>query len=207
MSALPQPARRTYIPAEYLALEAETDEKYEFFDGEVYLWEAMAGSTPAHARICSQLAGLLEARLDPRRCNAFNADLKLAIHALRRYRYPDLSVVCGPLEYDAEVAQAVTNPVCLVEVTSESSKEADYTTKAKQYMEHVPALRDYLVVVQDERFVSLFSRKGPTDDWRVRHYTEPTDAVTVESIGVTVTLEEVYRNIEWRDGKAVVVLG
>ena len=154
-----------------------------------------------------RLSGLLESRLDPARCNAFNADLKLSIHALRRYRYPDLSVVCGPLEYDEDVAQAVTNPVCLVEVTSESSKEADYTTKAKQYMEHIPALRDYLVVVQDERFVSLFSRKGPHDDWRVRHYTEPTDAVTVESIGVTVTLAEVYHNIEWRDGKAMVGVG
>lgn len=207
MTALRQPVPRLYSTAEYLALEGETGEKYEFFDGEVYLWEAMAGSTPPHAMICSELSSLINQKLDRKRCNSFNSDLKLAITELNRYRYPDLTVICGPLEYDEEITQAIVNPTCLVEVTSESSKEADYTSKAKQYMEHIPSLRDYLVVVQDERFVSLFSRKEEKDEWQVKHYAAAEDIVRIDSVEVEMTLAEIYRNIVWKDGEAVIELG
>lgn len=39
-------------PKEYLALEAESSVKYEYFDGEVF---AMAGATDAHVTIAGNL--------------------------------------------------------------------------------------------------------------------------------------------------------
>ena len=167
----------------------------------------MAGSTPPRARICNSLAKLIENGIDGGECISFNADLKLAIAELNRYRYPDLTVICGPLKYDDEIPHAILNPTCLVEVTSESSKEAGYTSKAKQYMEHIPSLRDYLIVVQDERFVSLFSRKEEGDTWRVKHYTEAEDRIRIESIDVEMTVGGIYKNIGWEDGVAVVAFG
>ena len=166
------------------------------------MWEAMAGSTPPHSRICSSAGKIIENGSDGSRCNVFISDLKLSIHALRRYRYPDLSVVCGPLVYDEDVAQAITNPICLIEVAPASSKDADYTSKAKQYIDYVPTLRDYLVAVQDQRFVSLFSRAGPEDRWTVAHFSSPDDRVRLASIDVEVSLEALYHNIYWEDGKA-----
>jgi Uma2 family endonuclease len=46
---LPQYQHRLTIE-EYLALEKETDNKYEYHDGEVY---AMAGGTPTHSLIAN----------------------------------------------------------------------------------------------------------------------------------------------------------
>ena len=201
-----QAQTRIYSIADYLTLERDTNEKWEFFDGELFIWEAMAGSSPPHAKICSELSALINLRLDRHRCNSFNSDLKLSIHALRRYRYPDLTVVCGPLEYDTDIPQAVRNPSILVEVTSPSSKDADYTSKAKQYMEHVPALRDYLIVEQDKCFATLFSRAEADAAWTVRQFADPETEITIASIGVSFTLAEVYRNIAWENGKAVVRL-
>ena len=201
MSALAAaPLTRRYTIEEYLALERETGEKYEFFDGEVYLREAMAGSTLPHARIANRTSTLLENAL-PDECYTLSSDAKLSIPPLRRYRYPDLSVICGPPEYDVSVSHAALNPVALAEVTSDSSKDADYTSKAKQYMEHIPSLRDYLVVVQDERFITLFSRKREGDAWTVKHYGAGEQTVTIESVDVTLDIDDIYRNIYWEDGK------
>ena len=195
-----------YTIAQYLELEEATGQKWEFFDGEVYVWEAMAGSTPPHARTCNRLAAILEAALDPERCNSFNSDLKLSIHALNRYRYPDLSVMCGPLEYDEALPQAVRNPVLLVEVTSDSSYEADHTSKAKQYMEQVAALRDYLIVEQRKCFATLYSRVDGSAPWTARFFDGPEASLTFPSISVTLALGEVYRNIAWVEGRAVIQL-
>jgi Uma2 family endonuclease len=52
------PARRTTVTfAEYLARERESSLKHEYLNGEIY---AMAGGTPEHALICSNVIGELE---------------------------------------------------------------------------------------------------------------------------------------------------
>jgi len=45
-----------YTVAEYLALERVADERYEFLDGQVYL---MAGESPDHGTICTNISGQL----------------------------------------------------------------------------------------------------------------------------------------------------
>ncbi len=193
-----------YSVAQYLELEETTGEKWEFFDGEVFPWEAMAGSSPPHAMICSQVGTLITNGLNRRKCNVFNSDLKLGIRALRRYRYPDLSVVCGNVEDDDERAQAILNPTVLVEVTSKSSFEADYTSKAQQYMQHVPSLREYLIVVQHEPFVTLHSRVEAGGEWVRNDVSGLEGEITIPSIRVSLAMAEIYLNIAWRKGVAVI---
>ncbi len=208
MSAAPQAYAKTrYTVKEYLALEESTGEKWEFFDGQVYVWEAMAGTTAPHARITTSVSTLLDSGVDPNRCNVFSVDLKLSIKALRRYRYPDLSVVCGELDMDPQLRHAMLNPTLLVEVTSKSSFTADYTSKAEQYMRHVPSLRDYLIVVQHEPFATLQSRASEGAAWQTTHVSGLDATIHLPSIDVTLSLREVYRNIVWVDGEAQVKLG
>lgn len=47
--------------------------------------------------------------------------------------YPDLSVVCGRLETDVEDRHAITNPVLVVEVLSDSTEAKDRGVKAAHY--------------------------------------------------------------------------
>jgi Uma2 family endonuclease len=67
-----------------------------------------------------------------------------------------LSVVCRPgRDEDVTVDEATV----IVEVISKSSREGDYEFKWESYQE-MSALRHYLIVEQDKRFVSVYSRSS-----------------------------------------------
>ena len=80
---------------EYLALEKETDTKYEYHDGEVY---AMAGGTPTNSLIANNVGTTLNINLRNKRCFAYNSDLRVAT-SRNKYVYPDVSVVCGRVSF------------------------------------------------------------------------------------------------------------
>lgn len=52
---------RRYTPEEYLALVAKCDQKYEYYDGEIF---AMSGGKKEHARINGNLYFELRAKLE-----------------------------------------------------------------------------------------------------------------------------------------------
>jgi hypothetical protein len=102
------PAHRIrYTWAEYLALEASSNVKHEFLDGQIY---AMAGGTPEHAALAATVIGLLFPQLRDGRCRAHDADLRVRVRETGLATYPDVTVVCGKRERDPDDAQAVTNP-------------------------------------------------------------------------------------------------
>ena len=92
---LPKPLRRL-AEAEYLKIERAAGFKSEFFDGEMF---AMAGGTPQHSLIATNLAREMGNRLKSGHCVPYNADLRIKIEATGLYTYPDLSVICGSLQF------------------------------------------------------------------------------------------------------------
>jgi Uma2 family endonuclease len=61
-------SRKTYSFAEYLVLEAETGEKFEYHDG---FLAAMAGGTLVHAKISVNIGSMLSNALRQKECIAF----------------------------------------------------------------------------------------------------------------------------------------
>ena len=70
------PTRQLYrfTVDEYLAFERASDERHEYLDGLIY---AMAGESPNHRRLCTNLGGLLYAHLRGSPCEAFSKDTKV----------------------------------------------------------------------------------------------------------------------------------
>ncbi len=68
-----QPHRR-YTLEEYFELELSSEEKYEYFDGEVF---NMSGGSPAHERIISNALFGLRASLRGRPCSVFPSNLRV----------------------------------------------------------------------------------------------------------------------------------
>src|SRR5687767_14511949 len=112
MSASIHQGRHTY--EEYLALESFSPIKHEFLAGEIY---AMAGGTAEHAALAASFIGQLYAQLRGGPCRAYNSDLRILTRS-GLATYPDVSVICGPPEYDANDSIAATNATILVEVLS-----------------------------------------------------------------------------------------
>ena len=140
--------------AEYLELEAGSETKHEYLRGELF---AMAGGTPEHAALALALGAELIAGLRGRPCRAFGSDLRVRIEATDLSTYPDLSVVCGQLETSTIDPHAVTNPVLIVEVLSDSTEAYDRGQKFSHYRQ-IPSLREYLLVSQVEPRLEAYAK-------------------------------------------------
>jgi Uma2 family endonuclease len=91
--------------SEYLQLEEKSELRHEFHDGEVL---AMSGGTYRLSRINMNFGAALNARLKGKPCHPLDSNMRVRIPRLLRYLYPDISVVCGPPEFDADDPKQTT---------------------------------------------------------------------------------------------------
>lgn len=178
-------ARRRATYAEYVALANDSDVKYEYVAGEVV---AMAGGSVTHARLISRLSSLLDRALDGKPCIVLPSDLRVRIRAADRATYPDIFVVCGNPERDADDDHAVVNPTAIIEVRSDSTHQSDRTDKFAAYR-RLTSLREYVLVSQRERRIEVYRREGR------RWYLEESGAgerVRLESLGIELLLDDAY---------------
>src|SRR5438105_2046577 len=104
---------------EFYRIENDATEKHEFRDGEIL---AMSGGSPQHALIALSIGAELRTRLKGKTCRPYGSDLRVRITGHDRTMYPDVSVICGPIEYDPDdkAGHTVLNPRLIVEVLSPS---------------------------------------------------------------------------------------
>jgi Uma2 family endonuclease len=180
-------ARQRYSFAEYVALEAISPVRHEYFDGQVW---AMAGGSPSHAAIAVSVASLLRAGLRGRPCRVFGSDLRIRVRATGLGTYPDVSVVCESLELDPEDAKGhtVVNPILVVEVLSPSTEDYDRGEKLAAF-KRIASLREVVLVAHDERRLEIWRRVGAI--WTTEIVRG--DAVArLESVSCDLPLGEVY---------------
>ncbi|HZS07300.1 MAG TPA: Uma2 family endonuclease [Blastocatellia bacterium] len=120
MTALPE---RRYTIEEYIELDKNSEERYEYFNGEVF---AMSGGSPDHARITGNVCSAIQQRLRGRNCEAFNSEMRIKVPAALPFRYPDASVVRGePIFEEIQGQQMLVNPILIVEALSPSTAAYD----------------------------------------------------------------------------------
>src|SRR5262245_32092987 len=78
MSAQP---KKRYTLEEYLELDKNSDERLEYWDGEIF---SMSGVSDEHDQIEGNLYLLLRSRLDDRNCRAFLANISRSTEAYDR---------------------------------------------------------------------------------------------------------------------------
>ena len=177
-----------YTYADYVALEASSPTKHEYYQGEIY---AMAGGSEEHSALAAEVLRALGNALGDRPCRTHTSDLRIYVEATGMATFPDGSVVCGKLEQHAPSPRATAlNPTVLFEVTSDSSEEYDTTTKLESYLT-VPSLRDYLIVSHRERRLTLYSRTSE-GGWETR-VAIAGGKVTLSSLGAELVVDELYR--------------
>jgi Uma2 family endonuclease len=181
-----KPAHRIqYTYAEYLALEATSNVKHEYLDGQIY---GMAGGTPEHAALAATVTGMLFGQLRSGRCRAHDSDLRVRMPT-GLATYPDVTVVCGPRERDPEDHQAVTNPTLIVEVLSRSTEAYDRGDKFEHY-KSLPSLRQYVLVSHRERSIEVWTR-GADESW-TNVLAREGDIVQLASVHATLDVSELY---------------
>src|SRR5450432_2419525 len=103
---------------EYFEMERASEEKLEYWDGNVW---SMSGGTTAHNRITRNMGTEFDSQLRGRGCHSFPSDMRVKVPTYPPYRYPDLTALCGePLIEKIGGQHLLINPALIVEVLSPS---------------------------------------------------------------------------------------
>jgi Uma2 family endonuclease len=185
-SAMSQPQRR-YSLADYFAIEAMSPVRHEFYRGEIF---AMAGASLEHNLITVNVLTMLKIALDPR-CNVFGSDLRIATPG-GLYTYPDVSVICGKVTLLSRAPDTATNPLMLVEVLSDATRDYDRGEKFDLY-KTIRSVRDYVLIDQDRVAVDHFTRRGTR--WAKRSTASLSAKVALRGMAVDLSVKDAYRGV------------
>jgi len=178
-------------PEQYLELERKADRKSEYLYGETL---AMAGGSPLHSLVIANLHTAIGSRLRGKPCYLFNADLRICVNWGDLFAYPDLTAVCGPLQYRDDRKDTLVNPALLVEVLSPSTKNFDRSEKLRLYR-MIPSLQEVLLVDPTPVEIEHW-RKLPNGNWELATIRDRASGIHLESVDVHLPVSEVYENAE-----------
>lgn len=182
-----------YTLEEYFELELASEERYEYFNGEVF---CMSGVSPNHGQIESNLNLGLRLALRERGCRVFPANVRIKVPASPPYRYPDLAVVCAkPVYEEIGGIEALTNPTLLIEVLSPSTEAYDRGDKFTYY-KSIPSFQEYMLVAQHRPHITHYVRQAD-GKWDYEEINDLTSNLYLPTIDCTLALDEVYRDVEF----------
>ena len=183
-------AKRFYTPEEYLALEEKSDHKHEYYNGHIYL---IAGAQPPHNRITQNLQGLLYVALRGQSCEGFGSDQRVYIAAHSFFTYPDLSIACNPQYLTINGLGSLTNPVVVIEVLSESTRNYGRPRKFQMY-KGLPSLQHYIVIEQDFAWVDSYTRHDPF--WYIDTFDALDQNLHITALDISLALADIYERVE-----------
>jgi len=174
----------------YLEGERHSDIRHEYIDGQAY---AMVGASDRHELVVNAVAYALTPAARSRHCQLFSSDMKvrLKIAGQDMFYYPDLLLSCDPSDRETYFR---SRPCLIIEVLPESTERIDRREKFVAY-QHLPSLREYLLVAQDSRRVEIFRR----DNGWVREVIEA-GAVQLDCLGAALHLDDIYRDVDAPNG-------
>jgi len=185
--------KRRYTLDEYLALERGSEARLEFWDGEVFV---MSGGTLGHERILRNAYDSLVAESGGTGCEVFGSNMQIKVPAAPPYRYADGSVVCGKVEVERfNGNDLLLNPILVYEVLSPSTEAYDRGDKFTHY-KSVASLREYLLIAQHRPHVTHYV-KQEDGSWSYTELNGLDGSVHLPSLGVTLKLSDIYRNVEF----------
>ena len=187
MTASLSQSHHDYTFGDYLVLERDSEVKHEFDAGEIL---AMSGGTARHSALAAKIVTAMEVTRAPG-CTVFTSDMRVRVVATGRATYPDVSMVCGPIEYDPEDAArtTITNPALLVEVLSVTTEKGDRGNKWMHY-QRIASLQEYVLVSQEAR-VEIF-RRTSSGTWE---YFEVREGNVRLASGPTLDLAVLYADL------------
>jgi Uma2 family endonuclease len=186
---------KAYTLEQYLLREERTLEKHEFFDGKIL---KMPNAKFKHNLIATNVSFAIKLALRGKatRYLVVGDGQKIYIPSENIAIYPDGIVICEqPIYYDNQ-EYLITNPLLVIEVLSRSTQSFDRGGKFDLY-KSLPSFKEYILI--DSRKYAVETRFQMSEEmWRIRPaVTDKTQSVSLESIGITLALEDIYENIDF----------
>ncbi len=188
--------------AEYLELERSTpNARYEYLNGSARL---MAGTSVAHDRISFNVRTAIDLHFQAGPCTVFGVDVKVLLgvkaDGSEHRVYPDATVSCDVA--DRRLGNnLIRSPRIVVEVLSPSTEAIDRDEKLQAY-KACSTIQEYVLISQFAQHVEIYRRD--TEDGTTWSKTEygPGQIVTLSSVDVAMSMDEIYRKIDFTEFSA-----
>jgi len=175
---------------DYLDQEALSPTKHAFHAGAV---TAMAGGSPAHSFLAMNLGSELRNALRGRNCRVAGSDLLLQTGRKELYVYPDVMVICGPVEVMEGRPNVVTNPLFVAEILSPSTEGDDRGEKSRQYRA-TPSILQYALLAQHRPLVEIHTRNDD-GSWLLTETAGLERACEFSSLQCSVPMASLYEGV------------
>ncbi len=187
------PQESLYITVkEYLALDADSDIRYEYADGEIF---AMAGASRNHNLITSNAHVSLANQIRNRPCEVYQSDMRVQTKENSAYRYPDIVVVCAePIFADTNPVSLI-NPTLIIEVLSDSTAEKDYEQKSREYRQ-MPSVQEYVLISQTTARIQRYLKQDDFN-WLYTDLVGLNQQLHLQSIDCNLEFSEVFRRVDF----------
>ena len=187
-----------YTAENYLAFDRASDTKSEFLDGVIY---AMGGATARHVQIVGNVARELGNQLREKPCVVYSTDLRVQVSQGGLYAYPDIVVVCGDPTFVDSKLDTLMNPLLIVEVLSDSTKNYDRGEKFERYRT-ISSFREYILIAQDKVHIEQYVRQND-DSWVLRETNSHNNIIELESLACRLPVAEIYLKISFKSPPTV----
>lgn len=185
--------KRKYTVEEYIELYKNSEERFEYFDGEII---SMASGKISHSGIAANILRQIGNLMANRSCQVLGGDAAIKTTRAYPFRLPDVSVVCDePIIEEFQGVEMLVNPLLICEVLSPSTASYDRGEKFMVY-QAIESFQEYLLVEQDRPYVTRYVRQ-PDRQWLRADIIGLESEVRLESLGVSLALSEIYRMIKF----------
>jgi Uma2 family endonuclease len=178
--------------SEYLEYEANSEIKHEYEGGQIL---AMSGGTINHGLICTNSTAIIreKVRASAKKCTTIGSEVKIYIHPVDSFIYPDTMVICGPLETAEADPESITNPILVVEVLSKSTAGYDRGDKFFKYRQ-LPSLREYILIDQYQPVVESFFKREE-NVWEISRVEGLDQTFPIKSLDLSLSLADLYAEV------------
>jgi Uma2 family endonuclease len=187
-----QTDKQYYTPEEYLTLEEKATEKHEYRDGEIAL---MPGGTTNHNQIAGNFYKQFPLKIQNQDYYVYINDVRLWIAQYRIFTYPDVMVIKGKPMYEGKGTSNVTNPLIIVEVLSQSTRDYDRTDKF-QYYRSIPEFREYILIDQYRFYVSQYF-KQEDGKWIFNDYQGEDSVLKLACDEFEISFQDLYARVDF----------
>lgn len=172
---------------DFLRLTEESENRYEYIDGEVYL---LASPSYNHQSIVMEIANVMYNWFKGKGCQPLTApfDVTLTKDGEKNVVQPDLMVICDT-ENINEKGRYTGIPTMVIEVLSETAQQKDMVRKLNVYF--FGGVKEYWIVnpLRKEIYLYCFDDED-IKEYRVYKGVEKAESMTFP--GLEVSLEQIF---------------
>jgi Uma2 family endonuclease len=185
--------KHNYTLEEYAELEKSSEERLEYFEGNVW---SMAGASSKHEDIVSNCITELKTKLRGRGCKVYGSNLRVKVPIYPPYRYPDVTAICGERTFENFYGlEVLVNPSLIIEVLSPSTEAFDLGYKFTYY-KSIESFTEYMLVAQDRPHITLYTKQS-AEVWNHREFNSLEDKIYLSSLDCEISVAEIYIDIEF----------